>query len=100
MPNEEPEVKQMSLARLEKIIKMMTKYSIDLIEIDGVKISKKLHLAPQKKMPTKPNMIPPPVNHQDSPFDDILFHSSSAPRLDMESLVRYGAPPAVINGTK
>lgn len=77
---------------IEKLCKLLVKYELESISVEGITITKKIHLPkikpmPAYKMPPKFNM---PVNHSQSPLDEVsLFYSSSAPRLNDEALKNY-----------
>lgn len=83
----------MTPKELEKILKLMTKYQVDTIQMEGITITKKMHLPKVKPLPAY--KLPPkfntPVNHTQSPLTpENLFYSSSAPRLNDEVLKNYG----------
>ena len=57
---------------LEKLFKLITKYQITELEIDGIKIKKNLHLGKA----LKPTQSLAPQTHFSIPEDDIMFASS------------------------
>jgi hypothetical protein len=75
---------------LEKVMKLMTKYQVDVIELQGLKISKKIHQGP--KLP-KPNFKPAPTLIHQYSDEDVMFASSSAPRLTLEDFDAFTAHP-------
>jgi hypothetical protein len=80
-----------SIDELEKMMKLMQKYQIDELELGELKLHKKLHMGP--KIPKKPYSLP---SLPASSFDeDIMFASSSAPKLSMSEFNRFAANPVV-----
>jgi len=70
----------------------MTKYEIESISVEGITITKKLHTPKIKQLPSYklPPKVNTPVNFTQSPLEDVMFFSSSAPRLNEEVLKNYG----------
>ena len=80
----------MDLNELEAVMKMMTKYTVDQVELpNGIKITKAIHLPvkPRKPYSKKDAIIEKelelPVNLQVS--DDVLFFQSSAPEINLNN---------------
>jgi hypothetical protein len=89
MTDSTPKPTKTPLVYLEKVMKLMQKYQIDELEFDNIKLHKKLHIGP--KLPKKPYSIAPIApSYMD---EDIMFASSSAPKLSMEEFNRFAANP-------
>lgn len=73
------------LKDLEAIMKLMTKHQVDMVEVEGLKISKKMHLGP--KMPKKPFTMPTPQAEK----DDLMFLSTSAPKLSLDEFQKFSS---------
>lgn len=82
-------MEEMNLKDLEAIMKLMGKYQIDLVELPGIKVSKKIHLGP--KVPKPKYSAAPPINMQTE--EDIMFMSSAAPKLSLDDFAKFTANP-------
>lgn len=82
----------MDIKDIEKIMKMMVKYQMASFEMDGLTLSKNVHTPKQPKA-TKPAYKPPPFIDVSSAEDEVLFHSSSAPKFSLSDFDKYAAKP-------
>lgn len=86
----------MTPKELEKVLKLMVKYNVDSIKMEGLEINKSLHLSAKTPI-KKPSLISPAIISTDEEgtafnMDEVLFHSSSAPKMNLEDFSRYAAP--------
>jgi hypothetical protein len=80
---------RITIAYLEKVMKLMQKYQVDELEFDNIKLHKKLHVGP--KIPKKPFTLAPATPYKGD--EDIMFASSSAPKLSIAEFNRFAANP-------
>jgi hypothetical protein len=65
----------MDLEQIEKLMLLMSKHIIDVVEVDGIKIEKKIHIPKEKKKEQPKNK---PVNLTD---EELLLYSSRPPSV-------------------
>ena len=72
------------LELLESVFKLCQKYQISELEVGDIKLKKTIHLGP--KLPKKKFTLPPSD-------DDIMFASSSAPKLSLADFAKFTSNP-------
>lgn len=86
----------MDLKQIENLMKLMTKFQVDLIEVDGLKISKKIHQGP--KLPKKDFTLSPAATSINQDLeDDVMFASTNAPKLTLEEFSKFSSNPVKEN---
>jgi hypothetical protein len=86
-------VNELQLRELESVLKLVTKYQLDSLELpDGTKISKKIHLGP--KLPTRKDLDRPiRIGDKVLSDEDVMFAATAAPKMSLEDFDRLAANP-------
>ena len=76
---------EIDLKALDNIIKLMTKNQVETLEIEGLKITKRIHLG--KPVPQSKKQEPAILHTYTE--EEIMFASSGAPQRSLEDFDRY-----------
>lgn len=89
-----------SIKYLSDLMKLMSKYQIDFIELPSIKLSKKLHqgksIKTKSTLPIKTKSV---IAVNGEIEDDIIFASTSAPKMSLEDFNRFASNPVPVKGS-
>lgn len=73
----------MDLSEIDELCKLVSKHKLDRLVVDGVEIYKSKYDAPEQKAVARSVLV------EEQDFDELLFHSTSAPMATIEDLEQF-----------
>lgn len=83
-----------TLKYLEAVMKLMAKNQISTLELPGLKLTKSVFKQPKMPLLNAKPKFNQPVNFKTD--EDIMFASSSAPKLSLDQFERFAAVPVPV----
>jgi len=79
----------MNLDHIEELVKIVERYRLASLEVEGIKITKTIH-QPDQAMPLTRPMVEPKRSIYDNQ-QDVLFATSKTPKMTLDQLDRMAA---------